>query len=125
MSEKVNQYNKDTYKVFTLRVNQKTDAETINYLQDKDSVNGYLLDLIHDDMYAGMGNYELVIVGLDGTYKHALMNKSLHEIIAYWENVKRTRWLKAAYIVRRVITNVSHESGHFTARGEIIATLTV
>lgn len=125
MSEKVNQYNKDTYKVITLRINQKTDPETVAYLQEKESVNGYLLGLIHDDMHAGCGNYDLITVGADGTYRQAAMSKSLHEIIAYWEDVKGTQWLKAAYIIRKVITHVAPDTGFFTARGEIIATLTV
>ena len=125
MSEKVNQYNKNTYKVITLRINQKTDAETIEHLQRKESVNGYLLDLIHDDMHAGNGCYDLVTVGADGVYRQPAINKSLPEILGCWEHVKNTQWLKTAYIVRRVITIVSPETGRYTARGEVIATLTV
>ena len=45
-----NDYNKKTYKLISLRLRKKEDANIINFLKTKKSINSYLLDLIKEDM---------------------------------------------------------------------------
>lgn len=42
-------YVKKTYKRFEIRLRKDTDIDLINYLESKESVNKYLIDLIRED----------------------------------------------------------------------------
>ena len=44
------EYNRKTYKAYSLRINKNKDADIIEFLKHKESVNNYLIELIRRDM---------------------------------------------------------------------------
>lgn len=44
------EYNRETYKVITLRINRNSDADIIEKLEEQKSANAYLLNLVRKDM---------------------------------------------------------------------------
>lgn len=54
-------YNKETYKVITLRINRNTDADIIEKLEEQKSTNAYLLNLVRKDMNMhASAEYEII-----------------------------------------------------------------
>lgn len=45
-----NTYNRENYHAFSIRLNNKKEAEIIQWLSQKDSLKKYLLELISKDM---------------------------------------------------------------------------
>ncbi len=45
-----NTYNRNNYRSFAMRLNIKTESEIIKWLENKESVKGYILSLVEDDM---------------------------------------------------------------------------
>lgn len=45
-----NQYNRETYRSFSIRLNRSTEADLIQWLEDQGEVKSYLVRLIRKDM---------------------------------------------------------------------------
>lgn len=46
----LNNFNKNTYKIYTLRINKNKYNNIINYLSNINNKNSYILELIEKDM---------------------------------------------------------------------------
>lgn len=56
-------YNKETYKVITLRINKNSDADIIGKLEEQKSINAYLINLIRKDINLhASAEYEVIEV---------------------------------------------------------------
>lgn len=66
------QFNKATYKAYTLRMNRAQDADIIRFLQGKKSVNQYISDLIRADMSGDIQNPCFEVIEDNGTRKDVL-----------------------------------------------------
>lgn len=53
-------FNKQTYYAVTLRINRNTYPDIVEFLSSKESINGYLVDLIRDAMNRKENVYELI-----------------------------------------------------------------
>lgn len=47
------QYDRENTRRINLKLNKKTDAEIINHLEQQKNIQGYLKELIRQDMKAG------------------------------------------------------------------------
>ena len=45
-----NTYNKNTYRSFSVRLNKKTEADIIEWLESKEGVKNYIISLIESDI---------------------------------------------------------------------------
>lgn len=54
------EFNKQTYYAVTLRINRNTYPDIVEFLSSRDSINGYLIDLIRDAMNRKENVYELI-----------------------------------------------------------------
>ncbi len=45
-----NAYNRNNYRSFSIRFNQKTEREIIHWLESKNSIKSYITELILNDM---------------------------------------------------------------------------
>jgi len=48
--EYINKYNRESYRQIMLHISKKNEADMIEFLDSKDSKNGYIKDLIRSDM---------------------------------------------------------------------------
>ena len=113
-------YNKDTYKVVTLRINRNTDADIIEKLEEQKSINAYLLNLVRKDMSMhASAEYEVIEIVQNQNHVVATFHTlaEAHEFLEYYA----AKFPGAGYPVRIVRKfNAMLANGTKVVAGEII-----
>lgn len=114
------QFNKATYKAYTLRMNRAQDADIIRFLQGKKSVNQYVSDLIRADMAGDVQNPCYEVIEDNGTRKDVLKGfRSMDDALSFlYMYVSQFTPSGRVYLVQR-FTGIQTD-GHKVRCGKIV-----
>lgn len=114
------EYNKETYKVITLRINRNTDADIIEKLEEQKSTNAYILNLVRKDMTMhASAEYEVIEIVQNQNHVVAAFHTlaEAHDFLEYYA----ANFPGAGYPVRIVRRfNATFANGTQVIAGEII-----
>ena len=114
------EYNKETYKVITLRINRNTDADIIEKLEEQKSINAYLINLMRKDMNLH-ASAEYEVIEMVQNHNHVVASfhtlAEAHDFLEYYA----AKFPGAGYPVRIVRKfNATLANGTQVLAGEVI-----
>lgn len=114
------EFNKATYKAYTLRMNRQSDADIITHLKGIKSINQYIAELIRGDMANSAENNLYEVIEDMGTRKDVLKGfRTLEEAISFlYMYVSQFTPAGRVYLIQRFIGIM--QDGHKIRCGKVL-----